>query len=127
MVICQFGEAYLRRTIGRSASHGVNEALDIIREHLYPEARFPRGPPAASVISRAAALAHPSLIAGNKGVYLPRTNEIVFVDGLCCVKTVVHETLHAVSSLCQLEEAQYLHFLFEGLNECLTGYLLYKV
>jgi hypothetical protein len=126
MVACQFGEEYLRRTMAQSASRSVNEALDIIRKHLYSEVRFARGPPSATMISRAAALVHPSVRGRRSGVYLPSTNEVIFVEGLSCVKTAVHETLHAVSSLCQLQEAQYLDLLFEGLNECLTGYLLYK-
>jgi len=78
------------------------------------------------VVSQAAAIANPLIGAGAKGKFLGSSNEIVFVEGRRCIKTTLHETLHATSSFTQLEEAKHLEFLFEGLTECLTGYLLYR-
>jgi len=76
-------------------------------------------------ISQETAIRDPT-IGQSKGQYRSGTNEMVLVKDLWCVKTVIHETLHAVSSTQQLEEAIQLKPLFEGLTECLAGYLLYK-
>lgn len=126
MFTCQFRGEYLQRIEAGLLSDSVSEALSIIRSHLYPDARFAQGPPIVREISQEAAMTYPSMGPGKVGAYLTKTNEIIFVKGLWCVKTPIHESLHAVSSTQELEEARQLFFLFEGLTECLTGYLLYK-
>lgn len=122
---CGFGEEYLRLNSG-SISNTVAEALNLIKTHIYPNASFLQGSPSVAEVSRQFAIVHPQMGPGCRGVYISRTNQIMLTQGLWCVKTPIHETLHSVSSIQRLEEALQLKPLFEGLTECLAGLLLYK-
>lgn len=121
---CQYGADYIRKLIDRSLSDGINEALKAIQKHLYPDAKFQNGQPIVREISEEESIAE--YRRRIKGVYRSKHKDMELVRGLWCIQTVFHESLHAVSAIQQLEEAILLKPLFEGLTECLTGYLLYK-
>lgn len=123
MAACQFGRNYVQNT---SISISVADALDTIKKHLYPAADFLQGSPAMVQVSQRQAVLNPRIGPSKPGVFFPDQNKLVLVQGSWCVETPIHETLHAVSSIQLLEEAFALKPLFEGLTDCLTGYLLNK-
>jgi hypothetical protein len=123
---CQFGDNYLRIVKSGSLSTCIDDALRIIKNNLDSQSDFMKGRPGVTEISQQSAITNPSVGPGRRGTYIPGTNQIIFVRGLWCVSTTLHETLHSVSSIQELQEAIQLMPLFEGLTECLTGYLLYK-
>lgn len=120
---CELRQQYMDTIASSSIDHGVNEALNAIQTLIYSSATLPQHSTIRR-ISRELAIAESK--ASLRGNWDQNTQVMTLVDGLWCVSTVVHETLHAVSSIQALEEAIQLMPLFEGLTECLTGYILYK-
>jgi hypothetical protein len=118
---CEFRPGYLANA--NNVQQAIGDALMDIKTNLAPEAVLPQG----LVIRRirkneAIALGK----GGIRGEWNQITKQLLLVEGEWCVSTLVHETLHAVSSIQTLDEALQLRPLFEGLTECLTGYVLYK-
>jgi hypothetical protein len=120
---CPFKQKYLEGVASTSIDAAVREALACIQTHLYPGAVLP---PSAKFRSITALQAIIESKQSNRGVWDPAKIEMTLIEGLWCVKVVLHETLHSVSSFQSLKEALQLQPLFEGLTECLAGYLLYK-
>jgi len=117
---CQFRSTYLSSVTVQQA---IDNALVDVRTHLYQPAALPSRRYIRQISkSEAIALGKGHL----RGEWSPATKELNVIDGEWCVSTSVHETLHAVSSIQALDEALQLKPLFEGLTECLTGYVLYK-
>jgi len=125
VTLCKFGEEYLKKARARPLGTPVLEALQIIKKHLYPKAQLPQEPLVVREISQEEAISDSHIGPGRGGVCL-LSGEIVLVKGLWCLKVPIHETLHKISSVRNLEEALILRPLFEGLAECLTGYLLHR-
>jgi hypothetical protein len=120
---CTFRHDYVKIADEVSIRKLIHEALNGIHIHLYSEAKLPE----QSVfrrISRELAIAESR--GSYRGLWNQNRKQMTFVDELWCVSTVVHETLHAASSIQALEEAIALKPLFEGITECLTGYILSK-
>jgi hypothetical protein len=117
---CQFRPTFLSSITIQQAIDG---ALKDIQTYLYKDAALPEKW-VVRRISKGEAIAFRK--GSLRGEWTPATKELLLVEGEWCVSTVVHETLHGVSSIQALNEALQLKPLFEGLTECLTGYVLYK-
>lgn len=60
-----------------------------------------------------------------RGIYNPNDGKIYLHSGHWCIKTAIHETLHACS-IPSLSNFPKFRLLYEGLTELFTGYILYK-
>lgn len=120
---CSFRHDYLKSTNSASIENSAHKALDEIRIHLYSEAKLPQQPSFRRISREQAILESREPYRGRWDAI---RKQMTFVEGLWCVSTVIHETLHAVCGIQTLDEAHALKPLFEGLTECLTGYILFK-
>lgn len=61
-----------------------------------------------------------------RGFYYPSEGKIYLHRDYWCIKTAIHETLHACSITSVLKELVKYKLLYEGLTEFFAGYVLFK-
>lgn len=59
-----------------------------------------------------------------RGCYIKEDGKIYLNSGNWCIKTIIHETLHACSRTSESNELDRFMPLFEGLTELYTGFIL---
>jgi hypothetical protein len=127
----------------------LDEAVDRIKERLFPKASFPT--PSARfvhIVHTAEGLTYPILLEASqriaqrpetvvralvgaspgeivRGATLPNVGKIFLSENEWCIETLVHEALHSLSTFAvRTDLNERYRLVIEGLTECLTEHLL---
>jgi len=146
MSLCDAGHSFVETARPNLATQ-LDSVIATIQSELFPQAQFAN--PSVWITIRQGSLARvtipadvrvievqetdvlqmvPGASPGDvRGVYNQDMGKILLNSNLWCIETLVHETLHAVSTFSVRNDLGLkLRLLVEGLTEFYTGYILFK-
>lgn len=146
MSLCDAGRSFVE-TARLNLATQLDSTITTIQSELFPQAQFanpsvvttmrqgPLGQVTVPADVRVVELQEADLLqlvpgyqpGTLRGVYNPALGKILLNNKLWCTSTIIHETLHAVSTFSVRNDlGRKLLPLVEGLTEFYTGYLLFK-